>query len=178
MLHTQLVTLALALALPSSSPSVGSMPNFDRSGFDSLTPERKLQFVVAALTWREEQLKNFHYKGEEVVSSGNTIVSRTEIDVRRLGQQSWIHGNRVQLLSGAELNEYWSQWDGKVQRTYAVQGAKKTGLIVDQETPHIASTYYHDLLGTRVELYNKDVPGWIRAYSKNHPYRIKTTGKD
>jgi hypothetical protein len=131
---------------------------FDADAFAKSTPDRRLAFVVAALTRREERMQNFSY---ELTADGENLpfdpsrpsdpdrllkVPTERFGVRRSGAQYLFFGR-----TATPSQDFWSHWDGKVYRTLSFdrRTGEKRAVIADSEQRGMYQVLVNHVVGFR-----------------------------
>jgi thiol-disulfide isomerase/thioredoxin len=142
-------------------------PRWDAAAFRGMKAGDRVDFVKAALAWREGRLQNFSYDVTEVIRNVDAATRKPEekkpvadraFSVGRRGETYLVGGTANWGYAGDVPRRYWSRWDGAVSRTFTEGGNtnKAAGVIRPEQDDQISRIEYNQLLGWWV-------PGRIRV---------------
>jgi len=141
----------------------------DIKTFNQLSESERFDIALASLRSRDASLDRFAYQlnedcGHIETSTGvRTPATKSFYELRRNGRMTWLHCRRLDVASGAVRAEFWSNWDGSLQRSLTLRKEEKTpsGAIRDTEVEFIRLLYCNLILGFRVPDTGTTVPEWL-----------------
>lgn len=150
---------------------------FNVSYFNKLTSRQRMQFAVAAVTMRGSELSNISFTTHGRVENfghgakQGTWITADDFDMRRRGISYWIHLKQYYSPDHQSFTNYYSSWNGTVERGVSFQGTNSSAdcVITDKQFNGIRANAYLDMLGFRVDtpLYDTTLAVYLRHALRN-----------
>jgi hypothetical protein len=166
------------------SVRTGRGAELDIKAFNQLSESERFDIALASLRSRDASLDRFAYQlnedcGHIEISTGvRTAATKSFYELRRNGRMTWLHCRRLDVASGAVKAEFWSNWDGSLQRSLTLRKGEKTpnGVIRDTEADFIRLLYCNFILGFRVPDTGTTVPEWLDDLVSNKKCVVSVAG--
>ncbi|HZL36737.1 MAG TPA: hypothetical protein VFC78_15565 [Tepidisphaeraceae bacterium] len=176
------IILAFVSGIASANPAASDR-GLDRIAFERLSDKDKLNFVLAQLDSREQQLQNFSYELKEthtnvaIAGGKRRFMYSSAYTVRRIGGKWWMHlVNCVYYVPNKTGEDAFLNWDGEQARSLGsppylgVSYAKCS--IRPHENGNFRERRFNELLGFEVtigvEKRGVSMPEWVRRATR-HP---------
>lgn len=150
---------------------------FSVSFFNKLAPQKRMRFAVAALAMRDAKLSNiaFSVHGRVKNFGPNTKLGRwvyaNDFSMRRRGISFWMHLKQYYSPDHHSFTNFFSNWDGSVERGVSYQAGNSTPdcVISDKPFTGIRANDFLDMLGFRVDtaIYDTTLVAYMRNALRN-----------
>ncbi|MGC9261631.1 MAG: hypothetical protein ACP5I8_16325 [Phycisphaerae bacterium] len=155
----------------------GPATRFSVRFFNKLTPLKRMQFAVAAMVMRGSDLSNITFNMHDRVENfgrnlkQGTWMYATNFAMRRKGISFWIHLRQYYTPDHHSFINFFTSWDGSVQRSVSYQAGIPSPdcIIMDKPYTAIRPNVYLDILGFRVDtsLYDTTLATYLRNAINN-----------